>query len=302
MIRISYRWLQDFIELPEAPEEVKQLLTFLGFEVEEARYIPGVPDGVYAAYVLEVLPHPNADKLHLVTVALNGETKTVVCGAPNIDVHQWVPLALVGTKIGDITLTSRPIRGVISDGMICSERELGRSDDHSGIWVLGVGDCDEWDAGEPLSKRILDDTIFSIEVTLNRPDCLSHLGIARELAAKLKREIHVHPTPIDELDEPASNQIKVVLDDSVGCPRYRARLMRNVNANRPSPFWLRERLKAMGTRSINAVVDATNYVMFEVGHPLHAFDRSFLKGNEIGTRIAAEGEIFVTPRRCRADT
>ncbi|MDK9699468.1 MAG: phenylalanine--tRNA ligase subunit beta [bacterium] len=294
MIRISYRWLQELVDLPETPEQLRDVLTQLGFEVEELLTIPGVPDGVYAAFVLAIQPHPNADKLRLVTVALDGETKTVVCGAPNVEVGQWVPLAVVGTKIGDITLESRPIRGVVSEGMICSERELGRSDDHSGIWVLGVGDTDEWEAGEQLSERILSDAVFGIEVTLNRSDCLSHLGIARELSAKFGREIHLPPTPIDELDEPATNQVKVVIDAPDGCPRYRTRIMRKVDAKIASPFWMRERLKRMGTRSISAVVDATNYVMFETGHPLHAFDRAFLSGSEIGVRMATEGEKFVT--------
>lgn len=294
MIRISYQWLKDLIDLPESPQEIQELLTHLGFEVEEMQFIPGVPANVVAGYVLNIEPHPNAEKLKIVAVGLDGEIKKIVCGAPNIEIGQWVPVALEGAKLREFTVSSRNIRGVESNAVICSEYELGRSDDHSGIWVLGTGDLGEWTAGEALENRIASDTIFSIEVTLNRADCLSHLGIARELSAKLKRPLHLIPTPIQELDIPTTHVISVQLDDPIGCLRYRARVMKNVDAKLPAPFWMRERLRWMGTRAINAIVDVTNYVMYETGHPLHAFDRDFLSGNVIGTRKAYPNETFYT--------
>lgn len=294
MVRISHQWLQELIDLKESPEEIREILTHLGFEVEEIVSVAGVPEKVVAGYTLAVEPHPTADKLKIVSVALDGEIKKIICGAPNVDFGQWVPVALQGALLKEFTVSPRTIRGVESDAVICSERELGRTEDHSGIWILGTQDIGEWTAGEPLHTRITNDSIFELEVTLNRSDCLSHLGIARELSAKLNRPLHLLPTPIQELNVPASHEVSVQLDDSIGCPRYRARIMKDVSANLVAPFWMRERLKWMGTRAINAVVDVTNYVLFETGHPLHAFDREFLSGNVIGTRKAKPNETYFT--------
>ena len=218
------------------------------------------------------------------------EVYNVICGAPNVSEGQIVPFAKPGAKIGSEKLKSVKIRGVRSDGMICSEKELGLSDDHSGIMVLNET---EWEPGQEFNPVLDNDTVFVINITPNRPDCLSHIGVAREVAAITGAELKIPETQINETDVPVEEKVEVEIQDPEGCPRYCVRVIENIEI-KESPLWLKKRLEAVGVRSINNVVDITNYVLMETGHPLHAFDYDFIEGHKIVVRKANDNEKFVT--------
>jgi len=244
--------------------------------------------------VVDVSPHPNADRLRLTTVDLGGEQMTVVCGAPNVAAGQKVAFARVGAELIDghtgrpAILKAAKIRGVESAGMVCSEKELGLSDYHEGILVLP----DEAPAGMPLSQY-MGDTILDLDVTPNRPDCLSVLGIAREVAALTGGTVREPPLDYKETGRPIKERAKVEIADRDLCSRYCAALIEGVQIG-PSPPWMQERLLAAGVRPISNVVDITNYVMLEVGQPLHAFDFSLISDRKIIVRRARPGEVLVT--------
>lgn len=298
-MKISHKWLKNYIDLEAEPEEVKEKLTMLGLEVESVDYPGEKFKNFYVGEVLEVSKHPNADKLTVCRVRVGKDTLQIICGAPNVAAGQKVPVALVGAVIPrnqhdpegkPFVLTKAKIRGVESYGMICSEFELGLGDDKEGIMVL------EPDAkvGQPLAEYFgLDDVIYDVSVTPNRPDCLSHIGVARELAVAFGLKLKKPEFKVVESDERITDYASVEIIDTLNCPRYAARVVLNVKVE-PSPKWLQDYLRAVGLRPINNIVDITNFVLYEVGHPLHAFDYDKLAGHKIVVKCANDGEVFIT--------
>lgn len=286
-MKILYSWLKDFIDLDLTPEELAQQFTTLGLEIASLEKTGPDFEGVHVAQITQVDAHPNSDHLHLVTLDLGqGQTQRVVCGAPNVAVGQKVPLARVGARLGKVVLTPAKIRGVVSEGMICSADELGlASVRQDGILVLDenlpLGTDVRTLYGEP-------DALFDLEITSNRPDLLSHLGIARELGILLHKPVRL-PAP-QEIAGQGEN-LHIDVQDSAACPRYTGRIIRGVK-NVPSPQLIQQRLSAMGLNPKNALVDITNYVMFELGQPLHAFDRRLIEGDTLVVRRAQKGEKF----------
>jgi phenylalanyl-tRNA synthetase beta chain len=292
-MRVPLRWLSEYVDLTVEPQELARRLTIAGVEVGEIISTGGDWDGIRVAEVKKVEPHPNADRLRLVTVdAGNGESHCVVCGAPNVAKGQKIAFAGVGTRLIDghtgkaMTLKAATIRGVESAGMVLSEKELGISDAHEGIVVLPK----DAPVGEPLSS-VLGDVIFDLDLTPNRPDLLSVVGVAREVAALSDGQARDPSIEYAEAGAPIKGRAQVEIKDPDLCPRYVAALIENVKI-RPSPAWMQERLVAAGMRPINNVVDITNYVMLEMGQPLHAFDFKRLRGGRIIVRRAQPGEMM----------
>ncbi len=286
-MKILYSWLKEFIDIDLTPEELSQKLTDLGIEVASFEKTGADFEGVYVAQIIKIEDHPNSDHLHLVTLDRgNGVTQRVVCGAPNVAVGQKVPLARVGARLGKIVMKPAVIRGVESEGMICSSDELGLTHTRAhGILVLDENIPLGTDVSTLYGKA---DTVFELEITSNRPDLLSHLGVARELGILLNK-----PVKLPEIKEvPTQGKaLEVEIQNQEGCGRYIGRIIRGVK-NAQSPEWMKERLAAMGLNPKNALVDITNYVMFELGNPLHAFDLREVEGNKIIVRNAQPGEKF----------
>ncbi|NLZ62183.1 MAG: phenylalanine--tRNA ligase subunit beta [Lentisphaerae bacterium] len=291
-MKTSLSWLRDFVDIPWEPRELAARLTAAGLEVEGIEEIGKIPAGVVVAEILERRAHENSDHLSVCQVSIgSGENLQIVCGAPNCDAGQRVPLASVGTDFGDgFVIKKAKLRGVESQGMLCSAKELGLSDDHQGLLILPP----DAPLGVPLSDLYPADVVIDWEVTPNRPDWLSHLGIAREIAALTGGELRLPESELCvTLDSSADEAAKVTLQAPDLCPRYIARVFRGVKIG-PSPDWMVRRLEAVGLRSVNNVVDITNYVMLEYGQPLHAFDLKTLAGQEIIVRRAEKGESIVT--------
>lgn len=290
-MKVTYNWLKEFVDFNLTPTELGDLLTMLGLEVEGIEQIGGGLDAVVVARVLAKAQHPNADKLSLCKVDNGSEILDVVCGAQNFKQGDTVALAQIGAVLpGDFKIKRSKIRGEESCGMLCSEKELALADESAGIMVLSP----ELKLGTPLFDALgIKDTIFEIGLTPNRADCLSVIGIAREIAAKLGTRLKTSTIPVPEGTAPAGNHIGVTIQDPAGCPRYAARYISGCSIA-PSPAWLVNRLQAVGVRSINNVVDITNLVMMELGHPLHAFDYRQVAGGQIVVRKAGEGERFTT--------
>ncbi len=292
-MKISLKWLSEYIDLKLAPQELAERLTMAGIEVRAVNTMGGW-ENVLVGEVLEVNPHPNADRLRLATVNLSAQQFTVVCGAPNIAAGQKVPFARVGARLIDghtgemLTLEPAKIRGILSEGMVCSEKELGISDSHEGIMVLPS----EAPVGMPLAEY-LGDTIFDLEVTPNRPDCLCVIGIAGEVAALTGQEVRLPEIDYQEEEQSIDALVSVNIAAPDLCPRYCASLITGVTIA-SSPVWLQQRLKSYGMRPINNVVDITNYVMLEYGQPLHAFDYHKLGGHKIIVRRAEKDEVMTT--------
>lgn len=286
-MKILYSWLKEFIDVDLTPEELVKKLTDLGIEVASVQSKGADFEGVTVAQITNIGNHPNSDHLHLADLDLgNGKTQRVVCGAPNIAVGQKVPLARVGARLGKTVMKPATIRGVVSEGMICSSDELGLTDTRArGILVLDENIPLGTDVRELYGKS---DTVFDLEITSNRPDLLSHLGVARELGALLNK-----PVKLPEIKNiPGSGKaLHIDIQAPEGCQRYIGRIIRNVK-NAESPDFIKERLLAMGLNPKNALVDVTNYVMFELGQPLHAFDLRELEGDTVVVRFAQEGEKF----------
>ncbi len=293
-MRVSLNWLKDYVNLSVSPQELAHRLTMSGNEVSRLEVIGGKWDNVFVGQVVALDKHPNADRLKLATIDLGRERMTVVTGAPNLEVGQKVPFAKVGARLidghtGQMTeLKPAKIRGIKSEGMACSEKELGISDSHEGIMILPP----DAPVGKPLVE-CLGDTIFDIKVTPNRPDCLSVIGIAREVAALTGQPAHIPPVSYSEEGEPIDGFISIEIADPDLCARYCASLVTGVKLG-PSPKWMQQRLIAAGMRPISNVVDITNYVMLEYGQPLHAFDYTQIKGRKIIVRRAREGEVLYT--------
>jgi len=293
-MKVPLKWLSEYAACDWAPERIAERLTMAGTEVGSIERVGESWDGVSVALVTDVQPHPNADRLRLVTVDLGGESATVVCGAPNVASGQKVAFAKVGARLIDghsgevATLKPAKIRGIVSAGMVCSEKELGLSEDHTGTVELPA----DAPVGVPL-REYLGDAIFDLELTPNRPDCLSIVGVAREVAALAKLPLRLPDVSYDTTDVPVESLIKVTIENPADCRRYCATVVRGVKLG-PSPSWMQSRLKACGMRPISNVVDITNYVMLELGQPLHAFDYDTIASHEIVVRRARPGEVFKT--------
>jgi len=293
-MKVSLKWLRDYVDIKLAPEELAEKLTMSGLEVKGIQIIGGTWDKVVIGEVIALNPHPNADRLKLATVDLGTEQVTTVCGAPNIALGQRVTFAHIGARLIDphtgeaIVLKPAKIRGVASEGMVCSEKELGISDSHEGILVLPP----EAPIGAPLGAY-LGDVIFDLDVTPNRPDCLSVIGIAREIAALTGEPLCLPEIHYEETEKSIDSFASVDIVDPDLCPRYCASLVTGIKIA-PSPSWLQQRLNNCGMRPINNVVDVTNYVMLEYGQPLHAFDYNKLKGKQIIVRRAGNGETITS--------
>jgi phenylalanyl-tRNA synthetase beta chain len=290
-MRISLQWLSEFVDLP-APEELARRLTAVGLEVEAVERTGQGLEGVVVARILASVKHPDAEKLSVTSVDRgDGTPLQVVCGARNYQVGDLVPLATVGTTLpGGTRISKAKLRGVESFGMLCSARELGLSEDATGLLILPPDAV----PGTPIAAALkLEDVLFEVNVTPNRPDALSHLGIAREVAAALGVPLRRPATPLREAGAPAAEAVQVRIEAPEKCARYAARVVEGV-AIGPSPLWLQRRLERCGIRAISNVVDVTNLVLLELGHPLHAFDLDLVAGAEIVVRTARPGEALTT--------
>ncbi len=303
---VSYRWLRAVAPtIEDSPEAVAERLAMYGAPVDEMVALGAGLEGLVVGRVERSEPHPDADRLSLCDVAVGGETVRVVCGAPNVRDGALYPFAPVGASLPAGTeIRAVEIRGEASRGMLCSERELGLGRDHTGIMELQGS----FEPGTPLLEALgLDDVRMVLDVTPNRPDLLSHRGVARELAPGGEADLVLPPFPdaeaaAEQADTLAfetgatsagTGGVRITIDDPVGCPRYAATLIRDVKVG-ASPGWLAGRLRAAGLRPINNVVDATNYVLLEMGQPLHAFDVDRLRGPEIIVRRAGPRETLTT--------
>lgn len=305
-MKISYNWLKEYLDTRLSVEELSHLLTDIGLEVEaieEFESLKGGLKGVVTGEVISCERHPNADKLSLTLVnAGSGELLNIVCGAPNVAAGQKVLVATPGTRIykGDefFEIKKSKIRGELSEGMICAEDELGLGDSHDGILVLpadvrpGIAASDYF--------GITSDVVFEIGLTPNRADAASHLGVARDVAAAITaRGLEEKPLKVRVPDlggfkiDNVTLPVRVKVEDTYACPRYSGLTVSGLKVG-PSPSWLANRLKAIGVRPINNVVDITNYVLFEYGQPLHAFDASAISGNSIVVKKLPDGTPFVT--------
>ena len=288
---VSLKWLKDYVDIELPVEDLAHQLTMAGLEVDEIKTIRPQFSGVVVAKILSVKPHPSADRLSLCSVSDGTQNYPVVCGANNIAPGDIVPLAKVGAVIpGGYTIKSSVLRGEKSDGMLCSETELEIGDDASGIMRLPS----DLPLGVPLETALnIGDTVLDVGVTPNRSDCLSMIGMAREVAAITGKKIKQPSFKVKESSENTNSLTSVQIIDADACPRYTARMIKNVQIG-VSPVWMKTRLEAAGLRAINNIVDITNFVMLEMGQPLHAFDFRFLEEGRIVVRKSKENEEFIS--------
>ena len=288
---VSLKWLRDYVDFSLSTEELANRLTMAGLEVEGIHRPYSFMERVITVRLEAVEPHPRADRLSLCTVTDGRKTYRVVCGAPNLEEGSIVPLALAGAELpSGVTLSETQIRGEVSQGMLCSQKELGLGEDASGIWLLPPGTP----VGVFLSQALgIEDELLEVSITPNRGDCLSIVGIAREVSAQCGSPLRYPDFSIRETGPSVESLTSVTVDDVIGCPRYAARVVRGITVG-PTPAWLRARLEAVGLRSINNIVDVTNYILMEMGQPLHAFDYDRLRQNRIVVRRASAGERFTT--------
>ncbi|MGE4564765.1 MAG: phenylalanine--tRNA ligase subunit beta, partial [Victivallaceae bacterium] len=290
-MNISRNWLSQYVELNCDLATLCDRLTMAGIEVEAIENSCSVPKGVVVGKILERAPHANSDHLSVCKVFDGKEELQIVCGAPNCDAGKTVPLATLGTVFktaeGEFAIKKSKIRGVESFGMLCSGKELGISDDDSGLLILD----DALKAGTPLEEIFPGDSMLELEVTPNRPDWLSHWGVARDVSCLLGTEAKLPALEPLKLDPAPAGLVTV--EDNVTCPRYIGRVIRGVTVGE-SPDWLKERLISVGLRPINNVVDVTNFILMELGQPLHAFDLDLLAGKRVVVRRARRGESIVT--------
>ena len=288
---VTYNWLKEFVDFQYAPQELCDQLTMIGLEVDALEEIGGHLDAVIVAKLESVEHHPDADRLTVCQVNNGTEVVQVVCGATNHKTGDLIALAQPGSVLpGDFKIKKSKIRGQESQGMLCSEKELALAEDSPGIMILPPG----LPLGQPVFEALgLKDFQIEIGLTPNRPDCLSVVGVAREVAALCGQKLKLPVSQISEAADSIEQQASVVIENSEGCPRYAARMIKNIKIG-PSPDWMVRRLEAVGMRSINNVVDVTNYVMMELGHPLHAFDFRFLQGQKIVVKSAQQDEKFKT--------
>ncbi len=298
-MKISYNWLKDIIDINSTPNEVSQMLTGCGLEVEHVenyQSIKGGLDGIVIGFVREREKHPNADKLSVCKVDIGtGEDKQIVCGAPNVAAGQKVLVATVGatlypSKGEPFKISKSKIRGEVSEGMICAEDEIGLGESHDGILILP----ENYEVGKPASEyfKVYNDFVFEIGLTANRGDAASHLGTARDLRAITKCEVRSVDFEVPSINS-SQQPVAVTIEDTKGCKRYTGLSISNIEV-KPSPEWMQNRLRAIGISPINNIVDATNYVLHELGQPLHAFDADKIKGNQIIVKKAVAGGKFTT--------
>jgi len=312
-LKVLSSWLHDFLDAPVEPEDIAAAFDDLGTPVEEETRLGGGLDGIVVAEVLSLSPHPNADKIQLVTVDRgDGEALQICCGAFNMAVGDKVPLATLGTTMpGGMKIERRKLRGEWSNGMLCSSRELGLGDDHAGISILDPSLANGQAIADALGIEA--DVLWELEVNPNRPDAMSVAGLARDLAAKVGVGFHL-PTPPVVVAHPdpavtwascgSGGLVSATLADGTslavdiaatdGCGRFVARVLRHVDPDAASPGWLQARLRALGMRSISALVDISNYVMLELGQPNHPYDLAKVAGATLRVRRAVDGESMVT--------
>jgi phenylalanyl-tRNA synthetase beta chain len=296
-MKVPLSWLKDYVDIEISAAELAAKLTAVGVVAETVTYIAPDITGVYAGKIRSIKKHPNADKLVIADVELGAETLQIVTGAPNVREGHTVPVALHGAKLAEgLKIKKSKIRGEESNGMMCSAKELGLdlkdlpADQREGVMILP----EDTPPGSDVTKLwCLNDPILEFETFANRPDQLSILGIAREAAAVLGKKIKMPETGYAEAEQKASDMVKIEIEDLKLCPRYSARIIKDA-AIRKAPLWMQGRLYAAGIRSINIVVDITNYVMLETGQPLHAFDYDKISGAKIIVRTAKQGEIIVS--------
>lgn len=287
---ISLKWLSDYVDCPLPVERIADGLTMAGLEVDSLSLRYPRLEKIVTARIDEIVAHPNAERLKICIVSATDGKRRIVCGAPNAKVGVVVPLALPGAELPAGPVREARVRGELSKGMLCSQKELGLGEDHSGIWILPEGTP----AGVPLDEALgIRDYLIEVAITPNRGDCLSVVGIAREVAAFCGTKLRYPPAAVTEAGPPIETLTSVTIDYPEGCPRYAARLIRGVKTG-PSPEWLKDRVEALGIRSISNIVDVTNYIMMELGQPLHAFDFERLRGHRIVVRKSGAGERFTT--------
>lgn len=291
-MKVPVCWLKDYVEFEDTIEGLADKLTFCGIEVEGIETIGADIPGVVVGQATAIEPHPNADKLRLVTVEYGAEAPIqIVCGAPNVAVGGKYPFAPEGTTLpGGFTLKKAKIRGVESRGMLCAKDELGLGGDHSGLWELDAA----LELGTPVQSLLgAPETVFELEITPNRPDCLSIIGVAREIATLYGTTLKRPQISITECEADVNDLTSVEVKDSDNCLRYTARVLKEVKVAE-SPEWMKKRLELAGLRPINNLVDITNFVLLESGHPLHAFDKTLLAEQRIVVQKAEDGAVLTT--------
>ncbi len=290
-MRVTLGWLKQYVDIEESGQEIADMLTLQGLEVSECLAVRPALQGVITSRIVSIEAHPDSQGLWICRTDTGKGERTVLCGAQNLSVGDCVPLALPGTALpGGKVIEAATVHGIFSEGMLCSERELAFSEDHGGIMKLPS----ETSPGlELVDALALEDDVLDIEITPNRPDCLSVFGIAREIAAKKQRELRLPEISLEERGPAIDGVSSVEILSPEACPRYVARIIEGVQVG-PSPFRLRRLLSLVGLRPINNIVDATNFVMWESGQPLHAFDLDRLEEHRIVVRTAKKGETITT--------
>lgn len=283
-MKFSYQWLKEYIDFPHNPSDLADALTQLGLEVEAVSERGAEFQGVRVGQLLSFRPLPESDHLAVCEVTDGEKSFTVVCGAPNLKAGEKVALALPGAVLPQgVKIGATPFQGIVSEGMLCSEKELDLSEEGAGIWLLDPS----LPLGSPLEQALdLKDWILEVNVTPNRADCLCVIGLAREIAALSRRPLRYPPKGVFAGPAGAGDLTSVVIERPDLCPRYVAQMILGVEI-KSSPFRIRRRLEALGVRAINNIVDATNYVMLEMGQPLHAFDFELLEEKRIVVRTAS---------------
>ncbi|MEP5610619.1 MAG: phenylalanine--tRNA ligase subunit beta, partial [Cyclobacteriaceae bacterium] len=297
-MKISYNWLKEYIDFKESPEDIGEILTQTGLEVEGIERLEKIPGGLAGVVVGEVMAceqHPNADKLKITKVDIGtSELSDIVCGAPNVAKGQKVLVATVNstihpTKGEPFKIKKAKIRGEVSEGMICAEDEIGLGTEHDGIMVLDT----DLPNGTPALQLFEggEDFVIEIGLTPNRGDAVSHMGTARDLKAFFKKEITL--PSVNPFEEKKGSPISVTVEDSVGCPRFSGILIRGIDV-KPSPDWLQWKLRSIGLDPINNIVDISNYVLHSIGQPNHMYDADEIKGNKVLVKRSADKAKFVT--------
>jgi phenylalanyl-tRNA synthetase beta chain len=289
-LKITLNWIKEFIDSDKLnPENIAEILTMSGTEVKKVEHAGEKYKNIVIGRIVDFSSHPNADKLSVCKVDIGSKKLNIVCGAKNFKNQDIVAVALAGANILGTAIRENKIRGVFSEGMMCSEMELGISPESEGIMILD----DSYKVGKDFAKSAgLDDTVFDLEVTPNRPDCLSAIGIAREVSSLIKTDLAV-PGYSFQNELNINSDFEIVIEDYALCPRYSAKIFYEIPAAK-SPLWLKNRLILCDVRPVNLIVDLTNYVMLETGQPLHAFDKDLLYSNKIIVRGAKSGEKIKT--------
>jgi len=293
-MKITYNWLKEFVNFNLSPEELADRLTMTGLQVELIAPVKTFFSNVVVGKILEISPHPNAQKLQVTKVTVGGpEPLQIICGANNISVGDFVPTAVIGAVMADgMQITQRALRGVDSFGMLCSEKELGLGEGTGGILILSNENTNNKNLklSTPIEEALdLNDIVLDINVTPNRPDALSILGLAREVSVITGNPVVMPKVNFTESEDATDKSINITIDSPLLCPRYTARIIKNVKV-KPAPFWIRYRLNILGNRTVNNIVDCTNYVLLEFGQPLHAFDYNTIGNKKIFVRAARKGE------------